>query len=71
MRIAVLGVGLIYGPLPVRWPIRLLTDCIRGIPILVAVLFGWMTVTVDPLTVTFRKWNTCAGEVGAVAAPHR
>jgi polar amino acid transport system permease protein len=39
----VLGVGLIYGPWPVRWVIRLLTDCIRGIPILVlifAVYYG-------------------------------
>lgn len=39
----VLGVGLIYGPWPLRLPIRLLTDCIRGIPILVlifAVYYG-------------------------------
>lgn len=39
----VLGVGLIYGPWPLRWLIRLLTDCIRGIPILVlifAVYYG-------------------------------
>ena len=39
----VLGVGLIYGPLSLRWLIRLLTDCIRGIPILVlifAVYYG-------------------------------
>ncbi len=39
----VLGVGLIYGPWPLRALIRLLTDCIRGIPILVlifAVYYG-------------------------------
>ena len=38
-----LGVGLIYGPWPLRWLVRLLTDCIRGIPILVlifAVYYG-------------------------------
>lgn len=38
-----LGVGLIYGPWPLRWVIRLLTDCVRGIPILVlifAVYYG-------------------------------
>lgn len=38
-----LGVGLIYGPLPLRWLIRLVTDCVRGIPILVlifAVYYG-------------------------------
>jgi polar amino acid transport system permease protein len=33
----ILGVGLIYGPLPLRLLIRLLTDCIRGIPILVLI----------------------------------
>jgi polar amino acid transport system permease protein len=32
-----LGIGLIYGPLPLRWLIRLLSDCIRGIPILVLI----------------------------------
>ena len=39
----ILGVGLIYGPVPLRLLIRLLTDCIRGIPILVlifAVYYG-------------------------------
>jgi len=38
-----MGVGLIYGPWPLRWAVRLLTDCIRGIPILVlifAVYYG-------------------------------
>ena len=38
-----LGVGLTYGPWPLRWVIRLVTDCIRGIPILVlifAVYYG-------------------------------
>lgn len=37
------GVGLIYGPWPLRWLIRFLTDCVRGIPILVlifAVYYG-------------------------------
>lgn len=32
-----LGIGLIYGPKPLRWAIRLLSDCIRGIPILVLI----------------------------------
>lgn len=31
----VLGVGLVYGPRPIQWIIRLFSDCIRGIPILV------------------------------------
>ncbi|MGH6859409.1 MAG: amino acid ABC transporter permease [Phyllobacterium sp.] len=34
-----LGVGLIYGPMPVRWAVRLFSDCIRGIPILVLIFF--------------------------------
>lgn len=33
----VLGVGLVYGPLPVRLAVRLVTDCVRGIPILVLI----------------------------------
>ena len=33
----VLGVGLVYGPRPVRWLVRLFSDCIRGIPILVLI----------------------------------
>lgn len=32
-----LGIGLIYGPWPLRWLIRLISDCIRGIPILVLI----------------------------------
>lgn len=31
----VLGVGLVYGPRPIQWLVRLFSDCIRGIPILV------------------------------------
>lgn len=33
----ILGVGLVFGPLPLRLLIRLLSDCIRGIPILVLI----------------------------------
>jgi His/Glu/Gln/Arg/opine family amino acid ABC transporter permease subunit len=33
----VLGVGLVYGPRPVQWFVRLFSDCIRGIPILVLI----------------------------------
>lgn len=35
----VLGVGLTYGPLPLRLAIRLFSDTIRGIPILVLIFF--------------------------------
>ena len=34
-----LGVGLVYGPAPLRWAVRMLTDTIRGIPILVLLFF--------------------------------
>ncbi|MCO6049254.1 amino acid ABC transporter permease [Mesorhizobium sp. RP14(2022)] len=34
---AALGVGLVYGPLPVRLAVRILSDCVRGIPILVLI----------------------------------
>ncbi|MGK9085895.1 amino acid ABC transporter permease [Brucella intermedia] len=33
----ILGIGLIYGPRPLQWLIRLFSDCIRGIPILVLI----------------------------------
>lgn len=32
-----LGVGLVYGAKPVQWLVRLFSDCIRGIPILVLI----------------------------------
>ena len=36
---SLLGVGLVYGPLPLRWLVRGFTDIIRGIPILVLIFF--------------------------------
>lgn len=33
----ILGVGLVYGPRPIQWIVRLFSDCIRGIPILVLI----------------------------------
>lgn len=33
------GIGLVYGPLPLRWAIRGFSDIIRGIPILVLLFF--------------------------------
>ncbi|EXL06778.1 amino acid ABC transporter permease [Aquamicrobium defluvii] len=33
----VLGVALVYGPRPLQWIVRLFSDCIRGIPILVLI----------------------------------
>ena len=48
----VLGVGLVYGPRPVQWIVRLFSDCIRGIPILVlifVVYYGFppMGISID------------------------
>ncbi|TIW03638.1 MAG: amino acid ABC transporter permease, partial [Mesorhizobium sp.] len=34
-----LGVGLVYGPAPLRWSVRIFSDTIRGIPILVLMFF--------------------------------
>ncbi|WP_102959390.1 amino acid ABC transporter permease [Mangrovicella endophytica] len=34
-----LGVGLVYGPLPLRLAVRIFSDTIRGIPILVLIFF--------------------------------
>ena len=36
---SLLGVGLVYGPAPLRWLVRVFTDIIRGIPILVLIFF--------------------------------
>ena len=33
----VLGTILSYGPAPIRWPIRIYSDVIRGIPIIVLI----------------------------------
>ncbi|ASV88684.1 amino ABC transporter, permease, 3-TM region, His/Glu/Gln/Arg/opine family domain protein (plasmid) [Ochrobactrum quorumnocens] len=46
----VLGVGIVYGPKPVRWVVRLFSDCVRGIPILVlifAVYYGLPPLGLD------------------------
>ena len=34
-----MGVGLTYGPVWLYWPIRLYSDLIRGIPVLVLIFF--------------------------------
>ncbi|MCR8726111.1 amino acid ABC transporter permease [Frigidibacter sp. ROC022] len=46
----VLGVALIYGPLPLRLLVRLFSDTIRGIPILVLIFFvyyGFPAIGID------------------------
>ncbi|MFK4822801.1 amino acid ABC transporter permease [Ochrobactrum quorumnocens] len=46
----VLGIGIVYGPKPVRWVVRLFSDCVRGIPILVlifAVYYGLPPLGLD------------------------
>jgi polar amino acid transport system permease protein len=35
----VMGLGLVYGPAPVRWIVRAFSDIVRGIPILVLIFF--------------------------------
>lgn len=35
----VLGIGLVYGPTPLKWSVRIFSDTIRGIPILVLIFF--------------------------------
>ncbi len=34
-----LGLGLVYGPAPLRWVVRAFSDIVRGIPILVLIFF--------------------------------
>jgi polar amino acid transport system permease protein len=40
----VFGVGLAYGPRPVRWLLRGFSDVIRGTPVLVLIFFGYYGV---------------------------
>jgi polar amino acid transport system permease protein len=35
----ILGIGLVYGPSPLRWIVRAFSDLVRGIPILVLIFF--------------------------------
>jgi His/Glu/Gln/Arg/opine family amino acid ABC transporter permease subunit len=35
----ILGIGLVYGPWPIAVVVRLFSDCIRGVPILVLIFF--------------------------------
>jgi polar amino acid transport system permease protein len=46
----VMGLGLAYGPLWLYWPIRLYSDCLRGIPLIVLIFFVYYAL---PLT----GWN--------------
>ena len=44
-----LGIGLVYGPTPVRWVVRVFSDVIRGIPILVLLFFVYYGLPVTGL----------------------
>jgi polar amino acid transport system permease protein len=45
----VLGAALAYGPRFMRWPIRVLADIIRGVPILVLIFFVYYVVPASGL----------------------
>ncbi len=44
-----LGIGLVYGPAPLRWLVRGFSDIIRGIPILVLIFFVYYGLPVAGL----------------------
>jgi polar amino acid transport system permease protein len=46
------GVGLTYGRWPLKWPIRALVDCIRGIPVLVLILAAFYLLTFAGINLT-------------------
>lgn len=46
------GVGLSYGPWPIRWPIRMAVDAIRGIPVLVLILAAYYLLTFAGINLT-------------------
>ena len=54
-----LGLGLVYGPAPLRWLVRAFSDIVRGIPILVLIFFvyyGLPLARVEPAAVQSRRW---------------
>ena len=46
---ALLGVGLVYGPAPLRWVVRAFSDIVRGIPILVLLFFVYYGLPITGL----------------------
>lgn len=44
-----LGIGLVYGPAPLRWLVRVFSDIVRGIPILVLIFFVYYGLPVAGL----------------------
>ena len=46
------GIGLTYGKWFLRWPIRVLVDCIRGIPVLVLILASFYLLTFAGINLT-------------------
>ncbi|MET0744745.1 MAG: amino acid ABC transporter permease [Microvirga sp.] len=44
-----MGIGLVYGPAPLRWLVRAFSDIIRGIPILVLIFFVYYGLPVAGL----------------------
>jgi polar amino acid transport system permease protein len=44
-----LGIGLLYGPAPVRWAVRGFSDIVRGIPILVLLFFVYYGLPITGL----------------------
>ena len=59
----VLGVGLTYGPRLIYWPIRLYSDCLRGIPLLVLIFFVYYALPLSGWNV-----NNFWAAVAALAA---
>jgi polar amino acid transport system permease protein len=44
-----MGLGLVYGPTPVRWVVRGFSDIVRGIPILVLIFFVYYGLPITGL----------------------
>jgi polar amino acid transport system permease protein len=44
-----MGLGLVYGPAPVRWVVRGISDVVRGIPILVLIFFVYYGLPITGL----------------------
>jgi polar amino acid transport system permease protein len=62
------GLGLAYGRWFVRWPIRLLVDLLRGIPILVLILFTFYGFAI--FKVKLSPFNAGVMALGAFCSAH-
>ncbi|HEX3348166.1 MAG TPA: amino acid ABC transporter permease, partial [Acetobacteraceae bacterium] len=64
----VLGIGLTYGPRVIAWPIRLYSDVVRGLPLLVLIFALYYGL--PALGVKFNNWIAALTALAAFETAH-